>query len=43
MTRTHQLSDEFYGQVKTKFESFMDPDGAIFLMPIRIDLLRKAN
>ena len=39
----HQLSDELYAQVKTKFESFMGPNGANFLMPIRIDLLNKED
>jgi len=39
----HQLSDELYDQVKQKFESHMRPDGAHFLMPIRIDLLRKPD
>jgi len=39
----HQLSDELYQQVKAKFESCMSPAGANFLMPIRIDLLRKVG
>jgi len=39
----HQLSEELYQQVKAKFESHMGPDGANFLMPIRIDLLKKEN
>jgi len=36
----HKLSNELYEQVKQKFESHMAPDGANFLMPIRIDLLK---
>jgi len=39
----HELSDELYQNVKAKFESHMAPDGANFLMPIRIDLLRKES
>ena len=35
----HQLSPELHAAVKTKFETHMTPDGANFLMPIRIDLL----
>lgn len=38
----HHLSPELYGAVKAKFESHMTPDGAQFVMPIRVDLLRKA-
>ncbi|HKI61847.1 MAG TPA: class I SAM-dependent methyltransferase [Mariprofundaceae bacterium] len=37
----HELSDELYEKVKQKFASHMGPDGAHFLMPIRIDLLKK--
>lgn len=37
----HQLSPELYQAIKTKFESHMTPDGVKFLMPIRVDLLRK--
>jgi len=37
----HRLSPELYRQVQEKFESFMGPDGATFLNPQRVDLLRK--
>ena len=37
----HQLAPELYRQVQEKFESFMGPDGATFLNPQRVDLLRK--
>jgi len=37
----HQLSPELHMAVKAKFETHMTPDGANFLMPIRVDLLRK--
>ncbi|MFZ2267972.1 MAG: class I SAM-dependent methyltransferase [Azonexus sp.] len=37
----HRLSSELYRQVQEKFESFMGPDGATFLNPQRVDLLRK--
>lgn len=37
----HQLSPELLTAVKAKFESHMTPDGANFLMPIRVDLLLK--
>jgi SAM-dependent methyltransferase len=36
----HTLSPELYEAVKAKFETHMTPDGANFLMPIRVDLLR---
>ncbi len=36
----HQLSPELYEAVKAKFESFMTLDGANFLMPIRVDVLK---
>lgn len=36
----HSLSPELYAALKAKFESHMTPNGANFLMPIRIDLLR---
>jgi len=37
----HRLSDNLYAQVEQKFESHMAAGGADFLMPIRIDLLKK--
>jgi ubiquinone/menaquinone biosynthesis C-methylase UbiE len=39
----HSLSPELYEAVKAKFESHMTRDGANFLMPIRVDLLRSHN
>lgn len=37
----HRLSDELYAAVREKFMSKMTPQGADFLTPIRVDLLRK--
>ena len=37
----HRLAPELYRQGQEKFESFMGPDGATFLNPQRVDLLRK--
>lgn len=37
----HRLAPELHQRVKEKFESFMGPDGATFLNPQRVDLLRK--
>lgn len=37
----HQLSPELYQRVREKFESFLTPEGATFLNPQRVDLLRK--
>lgn len=37
----HQLSPALYQQVREKFESFLTPEGATFLNPQRVDLLRK--
>lgn len=39
----HQLAPELYRQVKEKFESYLTPDGASFLTPQRVDLLRKVG
>jgi len=39
----HQLPPELHEAMKAKFESFMTPRGADFLMPIRVDLLRKED
>jgi len=39
----HQLSPALYAAVKDRFETHMTADGANFQMPIRVDLLRKAN
>mgnify|MGYP001812878954 FL=1 len=37
----HNLDDELYATVKNRFEQHMSEEGASFLMPIRVDLLRK--
>lgn len=37
----HQLSPALYQQVREKFESYLAPEGATFLNPQRVDLLRK--
>lgn len=37
----HRLSPELLHAVKEKFESYMGPNGAQFVMPIRVDLLRR--
>ncbi|MDT8376048.1 MAG: class I SAM-dependent methyltransferase [Mariprofundaceae bacterium] len=37
----HRLAPELFEAVKAKFETHMTPDGANFLMPIRVDLLQK--
>jgi ubiquinone/menaquinone biosynthesis C-methylase UbiE len=37
----HQLSPELYQAVKDKFMGHMTPQGADFLNPVRVDLLRK--
>lgn len=37
----HRLSDELYQAVREKFMRNMTPQGADFLTPIRVDLLRK--
>lgn len=37
----HSLDDELHGQVKERFERHVGEDGAHFLMPIRVDLLRR--
>ena len=39
----HQLAPELYRRVKEKFESYLTPEGATFLNPQRVDLLRKAG
>lgn len=36
----HSLNDETYALVKRRFEQHLGDDGAQFLMPIRVDLLR---
>lgn len=38
----HKLSPELYEEVRTKFEKQMTPEGAGFVIPMRVDLLRKA-
>lgn len=37
----HQLSSELLQTVRSKFNDYMGPDGAHFIMPIRVDLLRR--
>lgn len=37
----HQLAPELYARVKAKFESYLGPEGATFLNPQRVDVLRK--
>lgn len=37
----HDLSPELYQRVRETFEGYMGPDGARFVMPIRVDLLRR--
>lgn len=37
----HQLSPELLQRVQEKFESYLTPEGATFLNPQRVDLLRK--
>lgn len=37
----HRLSPDLYAQVRARFESFLGPQGASFLNPQRVDLLRK--
>jgi ubiquinone/menaquinone biosynthesis C-methylase UbiE len=37
----HRLSPELYAQVRERFESFLGPQGASFLNPQRVDLLRR--
>ena len=37
----HQLSPDLYQQVREKFEAFLTPEGASFLNPQRVDVLRK--
>lgn len=37
----HRLNPELLQAVQEKFEGYMGPDGAHFVMPIRVDLLRR--
>ncbi len=39
----HQLAPALYQRVKEEFESYLTPEGATFLNPQRVDLLRKAG
>lgn len=39
----HRLSETLYQEVRQKFMRHMTPEGAMFHMPIRVDLLRKAG
>ena len=38
---SHRLDDELYAQVKQRFEQHIGDDGAHFLNPMRVDLLRR--
>jgi len=38
---SHRLAPELYRRVQEKFESYLTPEGATFLNPQRVDLLRK--
>lgn len=38
----HRLSPALHAQVRSAFEAHLGPDGANFLAPFRVDLLRKA-
>ena len=38
----HALAPELYAELQAKFASFLGPEGATFLNPQRVDLLRKA-
>ena len=38
----HRLAPALYARVRSKFEAHLGPDGANFLAPFRVDLLRKA-
>ncbi|HUW25210.1 MAG TPA: class I SAM-dependent methyltransferase [Gallionella sp.] len=39
----HSLSAETLGKIRSKFNGYMTRDGAIFEMPIRVDLLKKPD
>jgi ubiquinone/menaquinone biosynthesis C-methylase UbiE len=39
----HALDEATYSRVQTLFEQHLTPDGAQFLVPMRVDLLRKAH
>lgn len=39
----HRLSPALYQQVREKFENYLTPEGATFLNPQRVDLLRKSG
>lgn len=39
----HRLSPELLQTVREKFEGFMGPEGARFVMPMRVDLLRRPD
>ena len=38
---SHKLDEKLYQQVKQRFEQYIGEDGALFLMPMRVDLLQK--
>jgi ubiquinone/menaquinone biosynthesis C-methylase UbiE len=38
---THRLSPQLHDKVRERFERHMTPEGASFLIPVRVDLLRK--
>ncbi|MFZ1900790.1 MAG: SAM-dependent methyltransferase, partial [Azonexus sp.] len=40
---SHQLAPALYQRVKEKFESYLTAEGANFLNPQRVDLLRKVG
>ena len=37
----HRIDAELYARIKAAFERHLGPDGARFLRPSRVDLLRK--
>jgi len=37
----HRIDDDLYQRIKSAFEAHLGPDGADFLKPSRVDLLRK--
>ena len=39
----HKLDQNTYNKVKQRYQSYADDDAARFLMPIRVDLLKKAG
>ena len=37
----HRVDDALYGRIRAAFEKHLGPDGAVFLNPTRVDLLRR--